>query len=205
MSRLFLLCLLLSLLHGTPLRADDAVDQLLEAMSGMQQLTGRFRQRQYGEDGQAVMESLGRFRLLRPGYFAWEIESPGSQLIIADPEGIWHYDRDLETASRRPVEGGYGQSPLQVLGGDETALREGYRITREGDGVFLLVPESGNPGFRQLRVTMRAYLIESMEIVDNLNQRVDIDFGELEVDAGLTPEDFAFQPPEGVDVFYYEQ
>ena len=198
-------CALLLAVPALPGWADDATDRLLESLSGMQQLAGRFRQRQYGDDGQVLVESLGTFRLLRPGYFAWEIESPGSQLIIADPEGIWHYDRDLETASRRPAGDSDGMSPLQVLGGDETALREGYRVTMESDEVFTLVPRSGNPGFRQLKVTLRAYLIESMDVIDNLNQRIEIDFGELNVDSGLTPEDFSFQPPDSVDVFHYEQ
>ncbi len=108
MLRFLVLCLLPLLLQGTAVRAQDATDALLESLSGMQQLTGRFRQRQYDENGQVVMESLGRFRLLRPGYFAWDIESPGSQLVLADPGGIWHYDRDLETASRRPLDSGEG-------------------------------------------------------------------------------------------------
>jgi outer membrane lipoprotein carrier protein len=203
--RLALTCLLLSLLHSPLLRAEDATEQLLEALSGMQQLSGKFRQRQYGEDGEIVMESLGRFRLLRPGYFYWEVESPGSQVIIADPEGVWHYDRDLETASRRPMSEADGMSPLQVLGGDEAALRAGYRVKREGEEVFTLVPESGNPGFRSLTVRLRAYLIEKMEIVDNLNQRVAIDFGDLRAGSELTAADFSFQPPEGIDVFYYDE
>ena len=96
-------------------------------------------------------------------------------------------------------------SPLQVLGGNDAALRDGYSVSVVGEGVFRLVPLSATPGFRQLQVTLREYLIESMQIVDNLNQRVDIDFGELRVDSGLTPEDFSFEPPEGVDVFYYDQ
>ena len=205
MWKFALVCLLWLPLQALPAHAEDATDQLLEALSGMQELSGRFRQRQYGENGELVMESLGRFRLLRPGYFSWEIESPDSQLIIADPEGIWHFDRDLETASRRPADAGDGMSPLQVLGGNDTALREGYDVSLQGEGVFLLVPLSATPGFQQLQVTLRAYLIESMKIIDNLNQRVDIDFGELRVDGGLTPEDFSFEPPEGVDVFYYDQ
>ena len=204
MRRLTFLCLLVITLQATAEPAVDATEQLLQSLSGMQQLTGKFRQRQYDDRGEVVTESIGRFRLLRPGYFSWEIDSPGSQLIIADPEGVWHFDRDLETASRRPVDAGDGMSPLQVLGGDEAALRDGYQVTLEGKEVFMLVPISGNPGFRQLQVTLREYLIENMEILDNLNQRVEIDFGELRVDSDLTPEDFAFQPPEGVDVFYYD-
>ena len=128
----------------------------------------------------------------------------GKGIRLAGTRGV-AYRVDLETASRRPLDGGEGMSPLQVLGGDEAALRQGYRITAEGEDTFTLVPETGNPGFRQLKVRLRAYLIESMEIIDNLNQRVEIDFGELQANPGLTPRDFSFEPPEGVDVFYYDQ
>jgi outer membrane lipoprotein carrier protein len=193
------------LLLSGALHAQDDTDRLLEALSGMQQLTGRFEQRQYAENEVLVMESRGNFRLLRPGYFSWEIESPGSQLIIADPSSLWHYDRDLETVTRRPVNSGAAMSPLQVLGGDASALRENYRVTEQGDGVFTLEPMGGDPGFRRLAVKLRAFLIERMEIIDNLNHTVVIEFSELDLDAELSREDFAFQPPEGVDSFYYDQ
>ena len=186
-------------------RAQDGTDSLLAALDGMQELQGNFTQRQYGQNGVLLVESRGRFSLLRPGYFSWDIEAPDSQLIIADPQWVWHYDRDLETVTRRPVAGQANMSPLQVLGGDESALREGYQVTDEGEGVFVLTPLAGDPGFRRLSLRIRGYLIQSMEILDNLSQRVTIEFGNLEVDAGLSPEDFSFVPPEGADTFYYEQ
>ena len=65
-----------------------------------------------------------------PGFFSWEISSPDSQLIIANPEYLWHYDIDLETVTRRPVVGMWKMSPLQILGGDESVLREKLRCAR---------------------------------------------------------------------------
>jgi outer membrane lipoprotein carrier protein len=205
MNRIASTCGLAILLLSGSLSAQDATDRLLEALSGMQQLTGSFQQRQYAENDVLVLESRGRFRLLRPGYFSWEIEAPGRQLIIADPSSLWHYDRDLETVTRRPVNSGASMSPLQVLGGDASALRENYNVTEEGGGVFTLEPAGVDPGFRQLSVKLRAFLIERMEIIDNLNHTVVIEFADLDVDAGLTSEDFAFRPPEGVDTFYYDK
>jgi outer membrane lipoprotein carrier protein len=187
------------------LRAQDVTDKLLEALDGMQDLQGAFTQRQYGQNGVLLVESSGSFKLLRPGYFAWEIEVPDSQLIIADPQWVWHYDRDLQTVTRRPVAGQANMSPLQVLGGDETALREGYQVVEEGEGVFALTPLAGDPGFRRLSLKIRGYLVERMEILDNLSQRVTIEFGNLEVGGGLSPQDFSFVPPEDADTFYYDQ
>ena len=98
-------------------------DALLEELRAMQHLQGDFTQRQYTREDALLVESSGRFRLLRPGYFSWEITAPDSQLIVADPQYLWHHDRDLETVTRRPVTNSAQMSPLQVLGGDEVVLR----------------------------------------------------------------------------------
>jgi outer membrane lipoprotein carrier protein len=182
-----------------------AVDRLLERLAGFTQLQGKFTQRQYGEGDTLLAQSSGSFRLLRPGYFAWEIESPDRQLIIADPRYLWHYDRDLETVTRRPVSGREEMLPLQVLGGDETALRERFTVEQRDAGSFILTPVAGgDPGFKRLTLQFDAETIRGMEILDRLNQRVQIDFREVQTDRALTPADFAFTPPQGADVFYYD-
>lgn len=181
------------------------VDELLAALEGIEYLQGRFEQRQYGEDDVLQVESDGTFRLLRPGYFAWEILSPDSQLIIADPEYIWHHDRDLETVTRRPVTDSAEMSPLQILGGDEATLRGKFQVIRQGKGDFTLTPLAGDAGFRRLTLHLEEKVVTGMEIEDNLNQRVVIEFNALDSTTVLTGADFAFIPPDGADLFYYDQ
>ena len=186
-------------------QASTAIDELLAALQNIEQLQGRFRQLQYAESDVLLVESSGTFRLLRPGYFSWEITSPDSQLIVASPEYIWHHDRDLETATRRPVDDSAQMSPLQVLGGDETALREKFTVERAGPGGFVLTPVSPDVGFQQLTLQLEDGQISSMAILDDLNQRVVIKFTLSPNAAGLSSADFAFTPPDGVDLFYYDQ
>jgi len=183
----------------------SAIDELLSALEEIQQLQGSFEQRQYGENDVLLVQSSGTFRLLRPGYFAWEILAPDSQLIIASPEYVWHHDRDLETVTRRPVNDSAQMSPLQVLGGDETVLREKFSVQRAGAAAYSLVPKSGDVGFKRLTLRLDGASIEGMEILDNLNQRVVIDFDQLDATTGLSSADFAFSPPDGVDLFYYDE
>ena len=185
--------------------SDEAVDQLLAELSGLHQLQGDFRQTQFGQEGQPLAESSGRFQLLRPGYFVWEILSPDSQLIIADPDNLWHYDRDLETVTRRPVSGREEMSPLQVLGGDEDILRERFTVTVEPGGAYRLLPVVGDPGFRSLTLRLQAGAIRGMEILDNLDQRISIEFMNLDAATSLTVDDFAFSPPEDADLFYHDE
>ena len=186
-------------------QAASATDELIAALQGVHQLQGSFAQRQYTENDVLLVESSGTFRLLRPGYFAWEIVAPDSQLIIASPEFIWHYDRDLETVTRRPVTDNAQMSPLQVLGGNDAALRERFSVERGDNGDFTLTPVSGDVGFKRLKLQFDGAAITGMDILDNLNQRVVVNFGQLDSETELVSDDFAFTPPDGVDLFYYDE
>jgi outer membrane lipoprotein carrier protein len=181
------------------------VDELLTELAPITRLQGSFTQMQYGQDNALLAESGGLFRLLRPGYFAWEIQHPDEQLIIAGPEFIWHYDRDLETVTRRPVTTDADMTPLQILGGDETALREKFQVERTAKGTFVLTPLASGVGFRQLTLRLENGQLAGMEIQDNLDQRVVITFADLDSDSELGSVDFEFTPPPGADLFYYDE
>ncbi|WP_162300041.1 outer membrane lipoprotein chaperone LolA [Kineobactrum sediminis] len=192
------------LLLATPLRAEP-VDELLAALDNISQLQGEFRQRQYSQGDVLESESSGRFRLLRPGYFAWEITAPDSQLIIANAEYLWHFDRDLETVTRRPLADSEAMTPLQVLGGNDAALRRNYAVGQDAEGRFVLTPHTTDAGFRRLILELDGRLIRGMEVLDNLNQRVLIDFEALDPDSPLTAADFEFMPPPDADLFYHDE
>jgi outer membrane lipoprotein carrier protein len=207
-NRLFIVALLLW--QGTYAALAETAgsapaEALITRLQQIDYLQGDFEQRQFGADNKVIAESSGSFRLLRPGYFAWDISSPDSQLILADPEFIWHFDRDLETVTRRPVAGNVEKSPLQVLGGDVSVLREQYTVEQDGDDAFTLSPLSGEPGFRQLKVMLRDGRIAGMEIHDRLDQRIEIMLSNLDSKSVITAADFAFTPPPDADLFYYDE
>lgn len=199
----FSLCLLAGAVGA---QDSTATDQLLERLDQISAMQGQFQQRQYDGDGEILIESSGRFKLLRPFFFSWEISSPDRQLIVANAEYLWHYDIDLQTATRRPVVGSIEASPLQILGGDESVLRDQYAVTKDDDNTFTLTPVADAKGFRQLTVTFDAAVMRRMDIVDRLGQRVVVDFDQVDVSSPLSSSDFEFTPPPGdVDLFYYDE
>ncbi len=188
-------------------RAGDtaATDQLLARLNRITHLQGEFSQRQYGEADAVLAESSGAFKLLRPFFFSWEIRAPDNQLIVANAEYLWHYDKDLQTATRHPVVGNVEASPLQILGGDEAALRDQYAVTQDADNTFTLTPLGTGHSFRRLTVTFAGDTISRMDIVDKLGQRVVVDFERVDAKTSLSSGDFEFTPPsEDVDLFYYD-
>ena len=199
-------CLCLGLLAGIARAAESqATDELLAQLDRITHLQGDFTQRQFGEGEAVLVESSGSFRLLRPVFFSWEIRAPDRQLIVANEEFLWHYDIDLQTATRRPVVGNVDASPLQILGGDASALRERYTITRDAPDVFTLVPLDSAHSFRRLTVAFADDTITRMDIVDKLGQRLVVDLQNVDSTTALDATDFEFTPPpEGVDLFYYD-
>ena len=182
-----------------------ATDSLLTRLNQISYLQGQFKQRQYDESESVLAESSGTFKLLRPFFFSWEISSPDRQLIVANAEYLWHYDIDLQTATRRPVVGNVEASPLQILGGDESVLRQQYSVTEDDKDTFTLTPIAGDHGFRRLTVSFVADSMSGMDIVDSLGQHVVVDFDEVDTQTPLTSDDFEFTPPSGdVDLFYYD-
>lgn len=203
--RAFLLVLMLGLASPYGVAAGDDVDALVAALAPVKSLQGNFTQRQLGPEEEVLAESSGRFQLLRPGYFSWEILDPDNQLIIADPEYVWHHDRDLETVTRRPASLDGEGTPIQILGGDATTLRERFTVQQLGADTYLVSPLSDHAGFKQLTLTLDGSRVQGMEIRDNLDQAILIEFSELDSEGELAPSDFAFNPPAGADTFYYDE
>ncbi|TGD75284.1 outer membrane lipoprotein chaperone LolA [Mangrovimicrobium sediminis] len=197
------LCLFVGIARSE--EAQDASAQLAGQLDALHTLAGQFSQSrlQAGPSGE-LSHSSGSFRLLRPSFFAWDIENPDSQLVITDGEYLWHYDRDLETVTRRPLRSEQTATPLQVLAGDRDALRERYTVSATGRGRFQLTPRGEDTAFRQLTLVFAEGQLAGMEILDNLGQQLLIEFSELS-SPPLTPEDFHFVPPEGVDLLYHER
>ena len=183
-----------------------ATDALLQRLAGIGQVQGEFQQVQYGDNEVPLAESSGVFKLLRPAFFSWEIRSPDQQLVIANQQYLWHYDIDLQTVTRRPIAGNLEASPLQVLAGDESVLREQYTVVRDDADNFTLVPLGNTQGFKRLAVRFDGTDLVGMDILDKLNQHVKVSFSNLDPNSTLSAADFEFAPPQGnVDLFYYDE
>ena len=183
-------CLMLGMARD--LRADEFAVLMQEP--GMQ---GQFTQLITSADGDELGASEGHFALLRPHYFKWEIDSPGSQLIVTDGVYLWQYDRDLEVVVRRTVTDA-GLSPLQLLALDVNALREHYEVLVLDNGLRL-TPRASSAPFQQLDIVIEQGMPTRLDVIDNLDQHLAIT---LNIDSAAMPlpADFSFTPPDNVDL-----
>lgn len=191
------LAVLLTLALSQPLLADT----LQQSLGNLGSLTGNFEQTLYSGDGEVLEQSSGSFSLLRPGYLSWHILEPDEQLLLAANETLWHYDVELETATRRRIPAGNPSSPLTILGGSSDDLEAAYRIETLGDDRWLLEPLFEDAEFSSVELSFDGGLPVAMRIRDNLGRLTVISLGDLDPAAALSPQDFIFDPPAGIDIY----
>lgn len=179
--------------------AGDAAGALAARLAPLAQLSGRFEQSVENGGAATPANSAGRFSLRRPDQFRWEITEPDSQLLVASDGVLWHYDRDLATATRRRLEDG-AAAPLLLLAANAPALAEAFVVEARGPDRYRVVPRAADAGFREAEITFAGALPAGMRIIDRLGQAIDIHFTDLD-QAPLAAGTFDFTPPDGVDVY----
>lgn len=198
--RRLLIATLLVLAANAALAENVALLDLQSRLGAIHSLQGNFAQTLLSDQAVMLEQSSGEFALLQPGYFAWHIQLPDEQLLLAAGGTLWHYDVELQTATRRPMPDN-SQSPLAVLGGDVAQLDADYVVEAIAPQVFRLLPIMERGDFSELVLHFNAGLPQKMVLLDQLGRSTVIDFSELQLNPVLLPSRFEFVPPAGVDVY----
>ena len=182
---------------------------LNDYLSALQTLQADFVQTVFAEDEQIIQESAGRMFMRRPGRFRWQYDTPYEQLIVADGERFWLYDKDLEQITVRRVDQALSNTPLAVLSG-AAAIEELFQVsnsyTVNDQQWYELTPMQESPEFNLLRLAFnnqqdpQMRQLSVVELVDNFQRRTRLSLTNVQLNTDLDPFLFRFIPPTGVDV-----
>jgi chaperone LolA len=185
---------------AAPVRAQTEA-QLWTLLDTQSQARGRFLQELYSEDDELLERSSGDYAVLRPDYFRWEIDYPDRQLIVISGHELWHYDIDLAAATRRDTRDNREFTPLELLAGNSEELRERFSVEPMDAGRYRLVPLFAQAGFASVDMTWENGEIVAMAVRDRSGQLISLTLTPEPDAPALSPEDFHFVPPDGVDVY----
>jgi len=199
-GRVFAACL--ALLLGVTAQGGEApeAESVWALLEARKQLQGNFEQRLFDEEGTLVERTEGRYAILRPGFFRWEIEAPDRQQITISRGTLWHYDLDLETVTVREVTADEQFTALDLLAHDRAKLAERFRVEALDAGTYRLLPLFPQAGFSAVELTWRGDDLVAMNIERRGGQTLSLNLSPLGDAAPLVPEDFDFEPPAGVEV-----
>ena len=147
--------------------------------------------------------SSGTFAFARPGKFVWSYEKPYGQVLQADGDKLYVYDKDLNQVTVRTLGGALGASPAAILFGSND-LDKNFTLRDAGvkDGIdwLELTPKAKDTQFQRVGIGFRDGNLEAMELHDVFGNVTLLTFSNIQKNPPLKPNQFKFTVPKGADV-----
>jgi len=182
-----------------------ALDQFKSFVASTKSAKGEFTQQQLGKqkNGKAAPISSGTFVFARPGKFIWTYQKPYDQLLQADGEQLYIYDKDLNQVTVRKLGNALGSSPAAILFGSNK-LEENFTLTEAGarDGLEWLnaAPKAKDTSFEAISIGFKGGVPQAMELKDTFGQTSLLKFTNFQRNPQLDAQQFKFVTPQGADV-----
>jgi len=182
-----------------------ALDQFKAFVAGTKAARGEFTQRQLkkADAGQTATPSTGTFLFARPGKFIWTYVKPYEQVLQADGDKLYIYDKDLNQVTVKKLGDALGSSPAAILFGSND-LEKNFTLSEAGsrDGLEWLnaKPKAKDSAFEQISIGLRNGTPEAMELRDAFGATSLLSFKNFEKNPRLGANQFTFVVPKGADV-----
>jgi len=177
--------------------AAAALDQFKSFVAGTKSARGDFTQTQVRKTsaGKPVPPSTGTFVFARPGKFIWTYQKPYEQVLQADGDTLYLYDKDLNQVTTRKLGNALGSSPAAILFGSND-LEKNFTLAEAGarDGLEWLTatPKTRDTTFEQIGIGLKDGVPQAMELKDNFGQTTLLKFTSFQRNPSLGATAFKF-------------
>ena len=183
-----------------------ALDQFKAFVAATKSARGEFTQRLVKEEGgklQTSNASTGSFQFARPGKFIWTYQKPYEQILQADGDKLYVYDKDLNQVTIRKLGNAIGSSPAAILFGSND-LEKNFNLSEGGtrDGIEWLqaIPKTKDTNFEKIGIGLKDGVPVAMELRDSFGQISLLSFTRFEKNPSFSSNQFRFVMPKGADV-----
>ncbi|PWY56239.1 outer membrane lipoprotein carrier protein LolA [Legionella qingyii] len=181
----------------------ETPDVLLQnKLNSIRSMTAVFKQSVKAKH-RVVSRSSGTMALQRPGRFRWQTLQPMAQLMVADGQKIWVYDKDLEQVTVKTQKKGLGGTAALFLSGYDNTVTRDFTVTQSNMGneiVFDLKSKSPKANFQRIKLVFRQNSLTGLELYDQLGQVTTVQLSQIKLNPKLATGLFQFKTPKGVDV-----
>jgi outer membrane lipoprotein carrier protein len=192
----------LMLLAAAPARA-GAVAALRDFLAQTRTAQGEFTQQVTRGKAAVAPPSSGTFSFERPGRFRWTYVKPYEQVLVADGERLFLYDKDLNQVTVKKISAALPASPASILFGGNEFERD-FVVSDAGvrDGLDWLTatPRAKESQFERIDIGWRDGAPAAMVIADSFGQVSRLTFSRFDRNARVDAALFRFVPPAGADV-----
>lgn len=147
--------------------------------------------------------SSGTFMFARPGKFIWSYQKPYAQVLQADGDKLYVYDKDLNQVTVRTLGGALGASPAAILfGSNDLDKNFNLRDAGEKGGIdwLELTPKAKDTQFETVGIGFKDGNLQAMELHDVFGNVTLLTFSNIQKNPPLKSDAFKFTVPKGADV-----
>jgi len=183
----------------------SALEQFKSFVAGTKAARGEFTQTQQRKAGAGKTPpvSSGTFVFARPGKFIWTYQKPYEQVLQADGETLYIYDKDLNQVTSRKLGNALGSSPAAILFGSND-LEKNFTLAEAGthDGLewMTATPKAKDTSFEQIGIGMKDGVPLAMELKDAFGATSVLKFTSFQRNPQLGATHFKFEVPKGAEV-----
>jgi outer membrane lipoprotein carrier protein len=183
------------------------LEQFKAFVANTKSAKGEFTQQQVKmENGKATVSKTasGSFLFARPGKFIWTYTKPYEQLLQADGEKLYIYDKDLNQVTIKKLGDALGSSPAAILFGSSD-LEKNFTLkevgTKEGMDWLEAIPKSKDSNFDHIGIGMKDGVPMALELRDSFGKVSLVTLSKVEKNPVVKPEQFKFTVPKDADIF----
>jgi outer membrane lipoprotein carrier protein len=187
-------------------QAEDEVERIQKIYEKIKDLKGNFVQKSYIKDLKKTDIYTGQF-FIKSQKMKWEYKGDKPQVVYITGDDIIIYQKKEKQAFKAKFDRAtYGQAPIALLGGFGDIKKEfdiTVKTTIQEPTILILKPKKPMGNIASLEITLfkAEFPIESLTVIDNLSNKVEIFLKDVKINTGIKDSLFEFSSPEGVIIF----
>ena len=147
--------------------------------------------------------STGTFKFARPGKFIWTYVKPYEQVLQADGDKLYLYDKDLNQVTIKALGNVIASSPAAILFGsvdlDKNFVMKDIGL-KQGVEWLEAIPKTKDSQFDAIGIGMKDGVPVGMELRDSFGQLSLVTLKNFEKNPSFLPDQFKFIVPAGAEV-----
>ncbi|MEE8260269.1 MAG: outer membrane lipoprotein chaperone LolA [Nitrospinaceae bacterium] len=206
-NALFIL-LLLWPLSGSAFALDaiaivDAIQKQYDATDTFQ---ARFIQKSYLKILGQSQKAEGSVSIQKPGKMKWNYRAPDRQILVSNDQGLWLYLPDEKQVTKMKAQSIYSSNTPALFLAGRGKLTESFTIGKvtEESGLYVaeLIPRNRAQNLSKmvLLADKKNYQIVGSRVYDNLGNKTEMMFSDIQTNPNLNKKLFQFEVPKGVEL-----
>ncbi|NIP99046.1 MAG: outer membrane lipoprotein chaperone LolA [Nitrospinaceae bacterium] len=196
------------ILPGRALALDNMaiVDSIQKQFDATHSFQAKFVQKSYLKILGQSQRAEGRVSILKPGKMKWDYKAPDRQILISNEQALWLYLPEERQVTKMKVQSIYSSNTPALFLAGRGKLTKSFnigKVTEEGGHyVVQLLPRKKNQNLSQLVLLAKKnnFQITGSRVYDNLGNKTEMLFTEIQANPNLGRSFFQFQIPKGVEL-----